>query len=555
MFHRLKLKQYLIRVFSIMILLLIVNSLFGIYNMNLIKSNDAQYRVRAELSMKIDENLSEINRLGRVLRDAYIDDNFSYNEIVYLTEEMEQIETGLHDILGIYQENDMDTRLLQMCMNQFYIWENTAFEIIEYLENGETEKAGLALINYCTPAINALEEYGLAIDDEIDLILRELTQKNDILVTITTVVSIILAILSVIVCLFIIHKILKNIIPILYEIKNVLGRLEHGELDIEISYTGDNEFGDLSQTINVTLKQLKKYVDNVAESMNAFSKNDFSFDIPRDFKGDFIEVSRSLEDFEKNMRTTLRELGDITQEVSIGVEQFAMSAQTLAFGAIKQADSVKVLNKSIQSISVQVLDTTRNAQSANSLGQDSRSIIDQSTKEIGEMKLAIHSIVKSTQDIKKIISTLSEIAEQTNLLALNAAIEAARAGEAGSGFAVVAKEIRELANKSNESAHEVENLIKNTLVSVQEGTIIVDSTILSFNNLVNNVNNIVTYVEGISKASKEIATSIEDASNNVELISKVVENTSTTTQTSAATSEEINAQSMTMADLVGQFKI
>lgn len=331
--------------------------------------------------------------------------------------------------------------------------------------------------------------------------------------------------------------------------------LEQGNLGIQVDYNGKNELGELSHTINNTVKQLKEYIDIIDEGMAEFSQNNFSEECPIQFKGDFKKIQVSIDTFRHNITETLKNIGVATTEVNQVIEQFAAGSQQLAEGSVEQANSISELNSAIDNMMLKIADTTANTKLTNQLGQDSKYIIEKNNQEIQNVKAAIDGIVKGTNEISTIMDTLSGISQQTNLLALNAAIEAARAGEYGNGFAVVANEIRELANKSSESSNEVTTLIKNTLESVEVGKVTINSTIESFIELVNKLNNIIEFIEGIADASVEQDTVAKEISESVNQISKVVELNAQTTQDSAATSQEISAQASYMTDLVGQFRL
>jgi hypothetical protein len=114
---------------------------------------------------------------------------------------------------------------------------------------------------------------------------------------------------------------------------------------------------------------------------------------------------------------------------------------------------------------------------------------------------SIESIAQASQDTQRIIKTIDEVAFQTNLLALNASVEAARAGEAGAGFAVVAGEVRALAQRAAESAKNTASLIDNTVKKVTEGSTLVKDTHLAFDEVRTAAENIGKLVEEIARGS------------------------------------------------------
>ncbi len=150
------------------------------------------------------------------------------------------------------------------------------------------------------------------------------------------------------------------------------------------------------------------------------------------------------------------------------------------------------------------------------------------------LKESMNSITDSSKKIENIIGVIDEIAFQTNLLALNAAVEAARAGEQGRGFAVVAVEVRNLAARSSKAAKEIKELIKESVVRVEEGNVLVDKTIESLSEIIEDVTKVNDVITDITNGAKEQTTGIEQ-------INKAIADLDEVTQTNAGIAEETSA--------------
>ena len=134
-------------------------------------------------------------------------------------------------------------------------------------------------------------------------------------------------------------------------------------------------------------------------------------------------------------------------------------------------------------------------------------------------------------------------------------MEAARAGEAGTGFSIIAAEIRTLADKSSDASHNTAALLKESLHSVENGTRIADETARSLFTVVEGVQEAASNMEQISKASGDQAAYLAVIEKGIEQISSVIQNNSATAQESAAASEELSAQAMMLNGLAGQFHL
>jgi methyl-accepting chemotaxis protein/methyl-accepting chemotaxis protein-1 (serine sensor receptor) len=183
-----------------------------------------------------------------------------------------------------------------------------------------------------------------------------------------------------------------------------------------------------------------------------------------------------------------------------------------------------------------------NAVQAADLATDVARQVRSANDALRDMVTSMTAIRESSNKVAKIIKVIDEIAFQTNILALNAAVEAARAGEAGMGFAVVAGEVRNLAQRSAQAAKDTASLLEESIARSQEGSGRVEQVAHSIASITENVARVKGMVEEVRQASGQQAQGIDQVTQAIAQMESVTQTTAATAEESAAASEELNAQ-------------
>lgn len=256
------------------------------------------------------------------------------------------------------------------------------------------------------------------------------------------------------------------------------------------------------------------------------------------------ETADAMAEGDLTREVTLRsrdELGDLagsfthmTEYLNRTIGVVEESAVRLAEGATEQASSLEETSSSMEQISSMMKKNTENSNEVNRLMVETKGILDGANVSMKDLISSLEETSTASDDIVKIIKTIQEIAFQTNLLALNAAVEAARAGEVGSGFAVVAEEVRNLAIRSAEAAGDTEKLIEDIIKKIKHGAGLVQKTDGEYQEVAVSTHKVTDLISDMSAAIREQSEGIEQVNKALSEIDKVA-------QSGAASAEELSA--------------
>ena len=240
------------------------------------------------------------------------------------------------------------------------------------------------------------------------------------------------------------------------------------------------------------------------------------------------------------------ELTLVSDGTAAGAAQISTSSQALAAAASEQAATLQQTSASSREIDSIIRDTAGNARSA---AHEMSSAVQQ----VGDANLRLEELIGSMNEINsasgrvsKIIKTIDGIAFKTNILALNAAVEAARAGEAGMGFAVVAEEVRNLAQRCAQAAGETTGLIEDSIGKTRDGKVKLDQVADAIRSITQGTRNVQALVDRIQGASEGQARGIEQITGALSQMEQVTQRTAAGSEEGAAAGEELSAQSQSM---------
>ncbi len=333
----------------------------------------------------------------------------------------------------------------------------------------------------------------------------------------------------------------------------------------EIAVNTKDECSDLAESFNTMVRNVKALIqqisvstDEVASTSQQLSANSEQVSkVVQQVTVAIQEVAKGAADQSSYVNNTFETVGHVNttiQQISAGAKEQANSIGVTAQMVSQMANSIQEVAVSAQTVS----NTAEKTKEAADKGENAVALtmkgMESIKDKVFESANKIKELGEHSQHIGEIIQVIDDIAEQTNLLALNAAIEAARAGEHGKGFAVVADEVRKLAERSGKATKEIENLIINiqnltagAVQAMEQGTSEVEQgSSLAFD-AGNALKEILSTVEQTYQQVQNISAAAEEISASSQEVVKAIDNVSAITEENSTASQQLNSASSQVA--------
>jgi len=540
-----KISTRLILGFGTSLIFLLLLGGVGIYELKDIST-------KSDKALEVDSNVVEyaqrmranINMMRRYEKDAFmaIPDLAKVGEYQKKWADAREHAKKRMDELIKLEDEQKHKETLAVINKALEGYEAGFIKVIEKIKSGEitdTHDANKAIGEYkelSHQAEKSITDYATANDEVMTNLKKELDKDTEHAITL----SIAIVVISFIIVFILVILLIRSIKRPLDQIQVLVDDISQGEGDLtkRLSYNGKDELGAICGSFNLFIEKLRNIISQISSTSS--------------------QVASAAVQLNAN-----------AEQIATGAEEVAAQAGTVATAGEEMAATSGDIAQNCQMVAEGAQRASQTAQNGAEVVEKTVRVMGQIAEKVQESAKTVESLGARSDQIGAIIGTIEDIADQTNLLALNAAIEAARAGEQGRGFAVVADEVRALAERTTRATREIGEMIKaiqqetkgavaameQGVHQVESGTIEAAKSGQALQDILQQVNDVAMQVNQIATAAEEQTATTSEISSNMMQITEVVQQTSHGAHESATAASQLSGNAEELQRLVRQFKL
>ncbi|MDR3475945.1 MAG: methyl-accepting chemotaxis protein [Devosia sp.] len=317
----------------------------------------------------------------------------------------------------------------------------------------------------------------------------------------------------------------------------------------------DAELNVLAHSINNLVETVDRGIGATGEVLGALAQANLTRRVDGEFSGAFAQLRDDTNLVADRLSEMMMRLRDTSRTLKTATGEILSGANDLSQRTTKQAATIEETSAAMETLASTVLDTANRAHEANKIAGNVDDAAARGGQVMQDANQAMQRITQSSGKISNIIGLIDDIAFQTNLLALNASVEAARAGDAGQGFAVVAVEVRRLAQSAASASSEVKKLIEQSANEVASGSRLVAEAGQQLEAMLASVRQNRALMEGIARDNREQASGIEEVNTAVRQMDEMTQHNAALVEEINASIEQTEAQAVELDQIVEVFRL